>query len=67
MGRISSTLIAPAFHFKIFVTAEIAFSVGLMFSGSLELGAWMCSTNLGTAEAQIEAKKKENWVTFIYI
>ena len=37
-GRISSKSIALAFHFRIFVTADIAFSVGLIFLGSLEPG-----------------------------
>lgn len=34
-------MMAEAFHLRILVTAEMAFSVALMFSASLELGAWM--------------------------
>ena len=52
-GRISSNFKLPAFHFKILVTAEIEFSVGFIFSGSLEPGAWITSTSLGIAVSQI--------------
>ena len=44
-GRTSSRLTDPALYLRILVTAEIAFSVGLMFSGSLELGAWMSAVS----------------------
>ena len=54
-GITSSALNPLAFHFKILVTAEMAFSVGLIFSGSLEFGDWMISTNFGIAWAQIDA------------
>ena len=54
-GMSSSAFMEPAFHFKILVTAEIAFSVGFMFSGSLELGACIISISLGIAVAQIDA------------
>lgn len=55
-GRISSMFIAPPFHFKILVAAEIAFSVGLMLVASRESGAWMIWTSLGMAEAHRDAK-----------
>ena len=48
-GRIESRLQADPLNFKIFVTAEIAFSVGFMFSGCLLSPCWMMSTRRGTA------------------
>lgn len=38
--------------FKIFVTADMAFSVGFMFSLDLESGSFITSTNRGRASAQ---------------
>lgn len=45
-------------YFNILVTAEIAFSVGLIFSGDLDSGALITSTNLGNASAQNALKNK---------
>ena len=54
-GKISSTLMAPLFHFRILVAAEMAFSVGLTLVPSRESGAWMICTKLGIAVAQRDA------------
>lgn len=45
----SSTFIALELNFNIFVTADMAFSVGLTFSGALLFGAFIISINLGIA------------------
>ncbi len=48
---------AELLYFKIFVMAEIAFSVGFTFSGSRLFGAWTTSTRRGMVWAQVKA----NW------
>lgn len=48
---------AELLYFKIFVMAEIAFSVGFTFSGSRLLGACTTSIKRGMVCAQVKA----NW------
>lgn len=51
-GNTSSTFILEELCFNIFVTAEIAFSVGFIFSFDLDSASFITSTNLGRASAQ---------------
>lgn len=48
---------AELLYFKIFVMAEIAFSVGFTHSGSRLFGAWTTSMRRGMVCAQVKA----NW------
>ena len=54
-GITCSRTIEELLNWRILVTADIAFSVGLMFSGWRDSGAEMTSTSSGTAVAQVAA------------
>lgn len=57
-GKMSLTLIAELLYFSILVMAEIAFSVGLIFSGERDSGSVIISTRYDMASPHAPCRQK---------
>jgi hypothetical protein len=57
-GKMSLTLTAELLYFSILVMAEIAFSVGLIFSGERDSGSVIISTRYGMASPHAPCRQK---------
>jgi hypothetical protein len=64
-GKKSLTLIAELLYLSILVMAEIAFSVGLIFSGERDSGSVIISTRRGMASLQAPSRENHQYITII--